>query len=269
MAYRGKVTVLIPAFYHRSNLARCLEAWRRQTLHPDQLIIINDAGNGDVDLLPGEDLLDLNRGETRIWRTTNMAVRAAWPLIQHDYIVLCSCDLIFPSFALEVMLDTQKDDCRCSATVYGLSRAMTARLDAVDWEGSECLVFHSEPGFSGWANTFKSTNAESPAWKAHILFNGNTRRGWERFNSLAFPEDEEVGGDECWLRQVEVDAGRPIITLPYAVYHQWHPIRQRLTDYYDPSAELPYGAEQDFSEPMSVRARRIAMKGMRENCNDQ
>lgn len=268
MPYEGKVTVLIPAFYHRSNVVRCLDAWRRQTRKPDQLIFINDAGNEDVELLPGETMLDLSR-PTSIWRTVNMAVREAWPLIEHDYIVLCSCDLIFTSLALEAMLATQKDDLRCTATVYSLNRATTAKLDQMDWEGTECDVFLDEPGFPNWANTFKGVNRESPDWKAHILFTGNTRAGWERFDPLAFPADEIVGGDECWLRQVEVDAGRPIVTLPYPVFHQWHPLRQRMTDYYDPSAELPFGAEQNFAPEMSTRARRIAMKGMREDYSDQ
>lgn len=272
MPYNGKVTVLIPAFYHRANVVRCLDAWRRQTRKPDQLIVINDGGNGDLELLPGEQLIESREGNP-LWRTINTAVRQAWPLVEHDYIVICSCDLIFTSRAIEDMLLTQIGDQRCTATVYCLNRETSAKIDQVDWKGTECGIFHDNVGFSGWPNTFKGVNSESPAWKAHILFTSNTRSGWERFDKLAFPANEGVGSDECWLRQVEVDAGREIVTLPYAVYHQWHPIRQRWNDCYDPTCELPFGPEQVASEEpmgeMSERMKRIAMKGMRENYSDQ
>lgn len=257
MPYQGKVTVLIPAFYHRSNVVRCLDAWRRQTRKPDQLIFINDGGNEDIELLSSETMFDLSR-PTFIWRTINMAVRAAWPLIEHDYIVLCTSDLIFTSFALEQMLETQVDDCRCSATVYSLNRALSARLDEVPWKETECDFFMQEPGLMHWANQFKGLNSESPGWKAHILFNGNTRGGWERFDPLAFPADEMVGGDECWLRRVEVDAGRPIITLPYPVFHQWHPDRIRWSDEYDPTFELPNDLiPEGEQEEVSLRIQNI------------
>ena len=269
MTYRGKVTVLIPAFYHRSNTVRCLEAWRRQTRKPDQLIVINEAGNGDIPLAEEyEQLLDNRKTETRVWRTVNMAVRETWPLVRYSYIVLCSNDLIFPSFALEQMLATQVDDCRCSATVYSLNRALSARLDEVPWKETECECLMREPHLMYWRNQFKGLNSESPGWKAHILFNGNTRRGWERFDPLAFPAAETIGDDECWIRQVEVDAGRPIITVPYPVFHQWHPDRNRFDDLYDPTYELPNDllppGEQEAMSERVRRARQAKVGGVYE-----
>lgn len=258
-----KATVLIPAFHHRSNLLRCLDAWRRQTVLPDQLIVIDDGGNEDLYLtLPeSEHVISTGRGQSLQWRSMNGAVRSAWPLVKHDFIILCSCDLLFPSFALEGMMEAQVENQRSVATVYGLNRQTTAIIDELPWRETECEVFEQQPDFWKTGNNFGSDNMRAAEWRHHTLFNANTRKGWEQFEPLAFPDREDRSGDMDWLRQAEVDAGRPITTLPFAVYHQWHPGKFVDLLTYDIAREDPLASARDPAFPtMSVRLARMTGK---------
>lgn len=221
-----KATVLIPAFYHHKNLERHLEAWRRQTRPFGQLIVIDDGGHADLQLEGPKEQCIWNRDPSTMWHSMNNAVRRAWPMIEGDYIILSSPDILFPSYAIEQMLAAQVDDCRCTSTVYSLDRETSSRIDELDWKGTECAVFQEQPGFWEMPNTYRENNVRAAEWRWHTIFNGNTRVGWEQFDPLVFPEGIGNGQDECWLYLAELDAGRKIVTLPFPVYHQWHPLIQ-------------------------------------------
>jgi hypothetical protein len=125
---------------------------------------------------------------------------------------------------------------------------------------TECGVFRGQPQFWATTNTFGSTNVQSHEWRHHVLFNANTRTGWEAFDPLAFPDREDRAGDMDWLREKEVEAGRAIIDLPFDTYHQWHPGKMLDLLNYDIAREDPNGPGHDPLHPtMSVRLAR--MKG--------
>jgi hypothetical protein len=236
------ISVLIPAFHRHVLLRRTLKSLRLQTMKADQILVLDEGGNSGIlsELEWNEGYVPSNP-ESRWARTLNMGVRFAWPYVKHDFIIICCGDLIIPNDAIEKTFNSHEKTIRVTPTVYSLDRALTARVDTIPWEGTDCGIFGQQEGFMSMKNQFGGQNVESVGWRAQILYSANTREGWEEFATedpkLPFPAETGVGSDECWLRQIEVDHFRVLTNPGFAVYHQWHPPTFTNSEY-QPGSEI-------------------------------
>ena len=215
------VTVVVAAYFRRDNLRRCLAALTRQTLPPAQIIVADDSDNAwlaDEAKPPVEYVQVRPMGQPRC---QNIAVLTVWPKIRGDYVILCSSDILAPSFAVESMVTQHSGTGRSAVTVYGLDQDTTESLDTIDWIGTDCALFATLPGFWAWRTPGTMMNVEAHKWATEILFTGNTKEAWEAFGG-PLPRTTLGFMDELGIHEIETRNRRSSRQIDLAVYHQWH-----------------------------------------------
>jgi hypothetical protein len=250
-----KATVIIPYYGDRlTQLKRTLWLLDRQTF-PVRVIIADDGEWLPSDFRLDEPHLIFSPRPRGLPRIVNATIRAAWPLVETDYAIICHPENMAPLDAVERMMDSHVPGRRDVPVVYGLNRTATSRLDDYPWQTDfECIA--RLPGFMEWKNPLFQKNKDAPGNYHHINFSGAYRDEWMRFDRLVLPENAAPFRDEDWLRHKEVEARAfPRKVEGMWVYHQWH----TLIDWLEGVSRKPAVDEGPARKASDGASPRVAM----------
>lgn len=150
-------------------------------------------------------------------------------LMEAEYVMVWYPEILAPPFAVEAMLARHLEGRRDVAPVLALSEAQTMALLATTQTGREDLTrwdvldpwARSDPNFLSTETPLRITNAEAHGNIHHLNFTGAMLGEWDSLGLL--PDTDQRAQNENWLREREMEAGRPPMACAFEVWHQWHP----------------------------------------------
>jgi len=206
---------------HEENMKRALYTLENQNYDGEyEIIIIDDGAEHDITDISWMTRYERLRSYGSLPRngTSGGAIyRKAYELSKGDFIILTDSDILVPPYAVDSLVKHYGYNGRLVPIVYGLDWETQKNIDTFPWK-KHLEYFFEIDGFLDFKIPQGVENRLSYTVKHHLLFSGQRRDLWDETGLF----DKSVPVDSFVETFIFNHTTRPILQVPFNVYHQWH-----------------------------------------------
>lgn len=216
------VSIFVSTFAgHEENMKRALYTLENQTYDGEyEIIIIDDGAEHDVTEISWMTRYERLRSYGSLPRngTSGGSIyRKAYELSKGDFIILTDSDILVPPYAVKSLVGHYGYDGRLTPIVFGLDWDTQKNIDTFQWK-TNLDAFMDAEGFWDFPIPQGVENRFSHTVRHHILFSGQRRDLWDETGLF----DKNVPVDTFVETFIFNHTTKPIMQVPFNVYHQWH-----------------------------------------------